>query len=56
MSHLSAESRSNTELASRAGILVFSRAIGALSRVGAVVVLARHLPKEDFGRISFVLL
>lgn len=37
-------------------MLVVSKAVVALSRVGAVVVLARQLPKGDFGLISFVLL
>ena len=43
-------------VAAKAGVIVFSKTFAHLSRVVAVVVLARVLLKADFGALSFVLL
>ena len=43
-------------LAAKAVLVIIGRAVGALSRVLAIVVLARFLDKEAFGLISFVLI
>ena len=40
----------------KAGIIVFSEAFGHLARIAAVVLLARTLDADDFGRLSFALL
>ena len=47
---------SGFDLASKASALVMSKAIGAVARLTGIVLLARLLPKEDFGITSFVLI
>lgn len=42
--------------AAKASVIVFSETFANIARVVAVVILARHLPKEVFGSLSFVLL
>jgi len=53
---MSARSPRSSGIAAKAGVIVFSKAFAALSRILAIVVLARLLAKADFGALSFVLL
>jgi len=46
----------HSDLASKASILVVSKAIGAISRIAGIAILARLLPKSEFGLLSFSLL
>ncbi len=43
------------QLASKAGIMVASKIVGAFSKVAAIIILVRLLDKEDFGLLSFAL-
>jgi len=45
-----------SEIAARATALISSKAFGAIARITGLIVLARYLPKEDFGVVSFVLI
>lgn len=49
-------STSGADLASKASVVVFSKAIAAVSRIAAIALLARLLSKEEFGLLSFALL
>jgi O-antigen/teichoic acid export membrane protein len=53
---MSARSVRSSGVAAKAGVIVFSKAFAHLSRILAIVVLARLLAKTDFGALSFVLL
>jgi len=53
---MSARNPRASGIAAKAGVIVFSKAFGNLSRILAIVVLARLLAKADFGALSFVLL
>ena len=46
----------SSDLASKASVLVVSKAIGGLTRIAGIAILARFLPKPEFGLLSFALL
>ena len=45
-----------SELASKASVIVISKAIGGVTRIAGIAVLARLLTKPHFGLFSFALL
>ena len=49
-------SSNDSDLASKAGILVVSKAIGGITRIAGIAILARVYPKSEFGLLSFALL
>jgi O-antigen/teichoic acid export membrane protein len=53
---MSARRPGSSGIAAKAGVIVFSKAFANLSRIFAIVLLARLLAKADFGALSFVLL
>jgi len=50
------KSTGGSDLASKATVVVFSKAIAAISRIAAIAFLARLLSKEEFGLLSFAML
>jgi O-antigen/teichoic acid export membrane protein len=46
----------DSDLASKAGVLVVSKAIGGITRIAGIAILARLYPKPEFGLLSFALL
>ncbi len=48
--------KSHTDVANKATIMVFSRAITILVQMASIMVLTRILTKDDFGLLTFVLL